>query len=147
LNRYTQDNSELEAGWKSTLQVLKKIGAPIVYLVDTPYPTIDAPSCVSAALGDWAKCDFSKSISLRRDPLLERPLAKYLTAVIKINQYLCPGNTGRCPSVLDHVLLYRDDSHVSDTAMTALTRVVMSEFKAAGVRSKPSAKQGSVPHL
>ena len=43
LNYYTSDNTYLANGWKKTLRALRAIGAPIVYLHDTPYPNYEFP--------------------------------------------------------------------------------------------------------
>jgi peptidoglycan/LPS O-acetylase OafA/YrhL len=126
---------ELDNGWAATLRALRKTGAPIVYLQDTPYPSEDVPACVSGALADWAKCDFSKAKGLRTDPLTSDTLRRYLAAVVNVNSYLCPGAT-KCPSVLDGVLLYRDESHVTNTAMVTLTPVIKTQLQKAGLVPK-----------
>jgi peptidoglycan/LPS O-acetylase OafA/YrhL len=136
LNSYTNHASTLDNGWAVTLKALKRLGSKIVYLADTPHPPINVPSCVSGALQDWTKCDFLRSPSLRRDPLLRGPLRRYLSAVVDINDYLCPGTGTKCPSVLAGVLLYRDASHVTNAAMSALTGVVEAQLKKAGLEPR-----------
>ena len=42
---------------------------------------------------------------------------------VQVNSYLCPPGAA-CPAVRNGVLLYRDTSHVTDTAMTLLARAV-----------------------
>ena len=136
LNWYTNNTAELDAGWAVTLKVLKAIGAPIVYLEDTPHPTFDVPTCVSSSLNDWSKCAFKRASALRADPLLSGSLDRDLTAVVDVNQFLCPGTGPMCPSVRGSVLLYRDTSHVTNTAMAAFTPSVEAQLKAANLKPK-----------
>jgi peptidoglycan/LPS O-acetylase OafA/YrhL len=125
LNYYTADTSYLATGWKETIQALKAIGAPIVYLHDTPYPNYDVPTCVSGALSDWAKCSFSRAVAFHTDPLMSGTAASHgLAARVNVDQYLCPTAQARCPAVLAGTLLYRDNSHVTNTAMSMLEPLV-----------------------
>jgi peptidoglycan/LPS O-acetylase OafA/YrhL len=135
LNWYISGGQELDNGWLETLKALQKVGVPIVYLEDTPYPFTDVPDCVSGALNNWSKCDFNRTTGIRADPLVSGPLRRHLTAVVDVNQYLCPGAT-KCPGVLDGILLYRDESHVTNTAMNALTPVVEMQLKNDGLEPK-----------
>jgi hypothetical protein len=130
LNYYTSDMSYLESGWKTTIQALQAIGAPIVYLHDTPFPSFDVPSCMSGALSDWAKCSFSRGIAYHPDPLMTGSAASHgLAARVNVDQYLCPTTQVRCPAALAGILLYRDDSHVTNTAMSLLEPIVMRQLQ------------------
>jgi len=121
LNYYTSDNAYLASGWKKTIQALRAIGAPIVYLRDTPYPNYDVPTCVSGAFSDWAKCSFPRSTAYHPDPLMSGTAASHgLAARVNVDQYLCPTADAKCPAVLAGILLYRDNSHVTNTAMSML---------------------------
>lgn len=136
LNWYIDNKRELDNGWTATLKALRSIGVPIVYLEDTPYPFMDVPDCVSASLNDWAKCDFKRSTALHFDPMLGNALRSYLSAIVDVNQFLCPGKGLKCPSVRRGILLYRDDSHVTNTAMAALAPAVEVQLKAAKLEPK-----------
>ena len=130
LNYYTSDNAYLASGWKKTIQALQAIGAPIVYLTDTPYPNYNVPTCVSGALSDWAKCSFSRTTAFHPDPLMSGTAASHgLAARVDVNQYLCPAARSRCPAVLAGILLYRDNSHVTNTAMSLLEPTVQRQLQ------------------
>lgn len=103
LNRYTSDATQ---AWQEPLRRLAETGAPVVYLRDTPNPGRDVPTCVSGDLD----CDFPREHALWADP------GKAVT--VGVNDVLCPGEV--CPAVLDGVLLYRDDSHLTNTAAALL---------------------------
>jgi peptidoglycan/LPS O-acetylase OafA/YrhL len=130
LNYYTSDNTYLANGWKNTLQVLRAIGAPIVYLHDTPFPNYDVPTCVSGALNNWSECSFKRHIAFHPDPLMSGTAASHGLAVrVDVDQYLCPLTRAECPAVLGGVLLYRDNSHVTNTAMTLLLPMVEAQLQ------------------
>ncbi|WP_436529205.1 acyltransferase family protein [Actinoplanes sp. HUAS TT8] len=134
LNWYSQ-GADLLAGWRATLSRLGALGVPILYLKDTPTPNLDVPTCLSGALPDWGPCAFKRADGLRADPLGEPRTATSLgfATVIEVNTYLCPGDGPRCPAVRGGVTLYRDASHVTDTAMTLLTPAIRHQLKAAGL--------------
>ncbi|AUG75119.1 acyltransferase [Kitasatospora sp. MMS16-BH015] len=123
LNRYTDDRAVLEQAWQKTLTPLRKIGAPIVYLKDTPIPGLDVPACVSGHAEDLGACDFSRSAAQWPDPLAESAAAGREPGVtaVEVNSVLCPGSGRSCPSVLERILLYRDDAHLTNTAVVVLT--------------------------
>jgi hypothetical protein len=47
-----------------------------------------------------------------------------LAARVDVDQYLCPTAEDKCPTVLAGILLYRDNSHVTNTAMSMLEPIV-----------------------
>ncbi|WP_194925965.1 acyltransferase family protein [Catenulispora pinisilvae] len=107
--------AQTKAAWGSPLQALTGLGVPIAAIHDTPKPDTDIPVCVSGSQHDWNACAFTKSSALAADPLTEDPRV----TPIDFSSLLCPGD--ECPAVLDGVLLYRDDSHLTDAAAYLLT--------------------------
>jgi peptidoglycan/LPS O-acetylase OafA/YrhL len=130
LNYYTSDNTYLANGWKTTLAALRAIGAPIVYLRDTPYPNYNVPTCVSGALSDWSACSFKRSVAFHADPLMAGTAASHgLAARVDMDDYLCPAADAECPAVLGGILLYRDNSRVTNTAMSMLLPAVQEQLQ------------------
>ncbi len=123
LNRYTADEELLAKGWDETLGPLRELGVPIVYLEDTPVPGRDVPACVSGHLESPDACAFDRREGLPPDPLARRIASGALPGVrsIGVNEVLCPGAGPTCPAVLDRVLLYRDDAHLTNAAAVVLT--------------------------
>ncbi|MER6768228.1 SGNH hydrolase domain-containing protein [Streptomyces bacillaris] len=123
LNRYTTDRELLAAAWEKTLEPLRKIGAPIVYIEDTPVPGTDIPACVSGAPADAAACAFDRAEAVRDDPLARRIASGAVPGVrtISVNPALCPGDGPTCPAVRERILLYRDDAHLTNVAAVVLT--------------------------
>ncbi|WP_405936826.1 SGNH hydrolase domain-containing protein [Streptomyces sp. NBC_00726] len=122
LNRYTDDQDALLSGWERTLKPLRALGVPIVYVEDTPVPGRDVPACVSGHLADPESCAFDRRKSRWPDPLARKVAAGGLPGVrsVSVNQVLCPAAGPTCPAVLDRVLLYRDDTHLTDVAAVVL---------------------------
>ncbi|MFD5919008.1 acyltransferase family protein [Kitasatospora sp. NPDC058201] len=123
LNRYTDDRQLLLRGWEKTLTPLRELGVPIVYLRDTPIPGTDVPACISGHTDDPATCEFSRDRALWADPLADEIAAGRLPGVqsVEVNSVICPGNGRSCPAVLERILLYRDDTHLTNVAAVVLT--------------------------
>ncbi|MFG2403929.1 acyltransferase family protein [Streptomyces brevispora] len=122
LNRYTDDQQLLLSGWEKTLKPLRALGAPIVYVEDTPVPGTDVPACVSGHLGDPKACAFDREKARWPDPLARKAAAGGLPGVrtVEVNSVLCPAAGATCPAVLERILLYRDDAHLTDVAAVVL---------------------------
>ncbi|MFE2287095.1 acyltransferase family protein [Streptomyces sp. NPDC059443] len=123
LNRYTADPELLAAGWEKTLEPLRALGVPIVYIEDTPVPGTDVPACVSGSPEAPDACAFGRTNALRPDPLARRIASGALPGIlgVSVNPVLCPGDGPSCPAVLDRILLYRDDAHLTNVATVVLT--------------------------
>ncbi|WP_405897837.1 SGNH hydrolase domain-containing protein [Streptomyces sp. NBC_00727] len=139
LNRYTDDERALLRGWERTLKPLRALGVPIVYVEDTPVPGRDVPACVSGHLADPEACAFDRKKSRWPDPLARKAAAGGLPGVrsVSVNPVLCPAAGPTCPAVLDRVLLYRDDTHLTDVAAVVLApRLERLLTEAAGVGTR-----------
>ncbi|WP_327256970.1 SGNH hydrolase domain-containing protein [Streptomyces sp. NBC_01244] len=151
LNRYTADAGLLAEGWKKTLASLRAIGAPIVYIEDTPVPGADVPACVSGSPEEPAACAFSRADARQPDPLARLIASGALPGVraLSVNPVLCPGDGPTCPAVVDRILLYRDDAHLTNVAVVVLTprleRLLTDSgaLPAVGATGKPSAETRS----
>jgi peptidoglycan/LPS O-acetylase OafA/YrhL len=128
---YAGDPTAQAAGWLPTLRRLVALGAPVVYLADTPLPPTDVPDCVSGALDDWDRCAFDRATAVQEDRTAAAVAAGRVRGVwlVDLTPSLCPdaGPRARCPAVRGGVLLYRDASHLTDTAV----RVLAPQFVAA----------------
>lgn len=133
LSTYVPDYQEFKVAWDQTLNQLRGTGAKLIYLRDTPYPQRNIPECVSGALDNWAKCDFDLNNVRRTEPIVTDQLRgeNLDIPVLDVNPYLCEGTT--CPAVRNGTLLYRDDSHLSTTAVNALIPAIEQEIKEKGL--------------
>ncbi|WP_037833073.1 SGNH hydrolase domain-containing protein [Streptomyces sp. NRRL F-4474] len=145
LNRYTADERLLAEAWEKTLAPLRALGAPIVYIEDTPVPGSDVPACVSGRPDSPADCAFERADALRPDPLARRIASGALPGVrsVGVNEVLCPGVGPTCPAVLDRILLYRDDAHLTNAAAVVLTDRLERLLTEAGVLPAPAPPAGA----
>lgn len=102
--------AETAKAWDGPLIRLKTLGVPLAAIHDTPKPDTDIPVCVSGSEESWKDCAFKRNGALTADPLA----ADSRVTPIDLSPLLCPD--AECPAVLDGVLLYRDDSHLSNAA-------------------------------
>lgn len=116
-------NPNWVSGWDRSLRRLIATGAPVVYLRPTPIPDFDVPVCISGAFDDWTRC------ALPRDQVQPDPVATAVAAgaypgaeLLDLTPYFCSSEV--CPVVRDHVLVYRDRSHLTDTAARGLEPVL-----------------------
>ncbi|WP_289249494.1 acyltransferase family protein [Galbitalea sp. SE-J8] len=131
LSSYLTDDREMYDKWEVSLDKLRELNVPIVYIKDTPHPSQDIPTCVSGAFDDWSKCAFPDDA--RTDILLQNALTGDEKDVVPVDltPYFC--DDGTCQAVRNHYLLYRDDSHLTATAAKALTPALEDAMVQAGV--------------
>ena len=87
------------AGSERTLQTLKPLTGKIIYLLDTPLPTRNIPSCLATTKAE--KC--------LADPNLGLPQVADFE-VIDPSEWLCDGT---CSGIVRGNVAYRDASHIS----------------------------------
>ncbi|MFI1279290.1 acyltransferase family protein [Streptomyces sp. NPDC020858] len=147
LNRYTADAALLAEGWEKTLRQLRALGAPIVYVEDTPVPGTDVPACVSGSPDSPADCAFGREDALPPDALARRIASGELPGVrsVGVNPVLCPGGGPTCPAVLDRILLYRDDAHLTNVAAVVLTNRLERLLTEAGALPPAPATAAAAP--
>ncbi|GII92197.1 acyltransferase family protein [Sinosporangium siamense] len=114
LNSYAPNARTLKVGWEKSLAKLRAIGPPLVYVRTLPVPGLDVPLCLSGKSPD--ECAFPRKEALRPDVLAEEIAARRWPGMstVDVTPLLCPGDGERCPAVLDGVVLYRDDAHITD---------------------------------
>ncbi len=107
--------------WDATLNKLKTLGVPLVYLRDSPYPAKDIPDCVSGIPVGSDECDI-----LRKDTLYPDAMADLIKAggrpgihLLDFTNALCPYE--KCQVIIDGILVYKDHSHITATAAKALS--------------------------
>jgi peptidoglycan/LPS O-acetylase OafA/YrhL len=115
------DSSVTDQQWTNdTLRTLTALrsasAAKVVLLQDVPVPGYDMPSCVAQHLDSLTACTFpvSKAYSF---PSRHRALAAGAHAagfaVVEPKSWICTAST--CPAVVGNLLVYRDDTHLTDT--------------------------------
>jgi peptidoglycan/LPS O-acetylase OafA/YrhL len=133
LSTYVPDYQEFKTAWDQSLNQLRATGAKLIYLRDTPYPNKNIPECVSGATDDWSKCDFDLNNVHRTEPIVtDQVRGENLDIpVLDVNAYLCEASN--CPAVRNGTLLYRDDSHLTATAVKALLPAIQAQIRDKGI--------------
>jgi SGNH domain (fused to AT3 domains) len=122
-------NDHWAAETLSSLQSLSQPGTQVVFLADTPDPKGDVPSCVAANLSDVRKCDVSRAAAyhdsalyMGRHQLVVKTLQLANITVVDPIDWLC--SKTECPVIVGNTLVYRDDSHLTNTYSTLLGPVL-----------------------
>jgi peptidoglycan/LPS O-acetylase OafA/YrhL len=133
LSTYVPDYQEFKLAWDETLTRLRATGATLIYLRDTPYPNRNIPECISGATDDWSKCSFDLNNVRRTEPIVTDQVRGENNdiPVLDLNGYLCEHNV--CDAARNGILLYRDDSHLSVTAIKALIPAFEAQIRDKGI--------------
>jgi len=109
----------LRRGYVRTLRRLRRSGAPLAVIKDTPRSPREIPACVLEHAEDPARCDFPVRQPTNRS--FDRRAARRVagTKLIDPTPEVCPA--GACRAVSGDVLVYRDDVHFTATFMATLT--------------------------
>ena len=128
LSTYVRDYDISKEAWDDTLAALRATGAKLVYIADTPYPGFQVADCMSGALDDWTACQFELDGTPRVEPILSEQAkgADDDILVLDVNDTLCTGNT--CLPARSKILLYRDESHLTNTAATVLQPALVQQL-------------------
>lgn len=131
LSRYSTNPTEIDEAWKPTIASLSKLGVPIIYLADTPFPDTDIPSCLSGHLDDPSACDLNRVSALGTDYFAAAIAAGKFAGVktVDVTDVLCPSTGDVCPATINNTVIYRDESHVTNTAMAKLGPLVFAKLK------------------
>jgi hypothetical protein len=109
----------LRRGYVRTLRRLRRAGARIAVIKDTPRSPRHIPRCVLAHPRHPSRCDFSRHQPTNR--VFDREAARRVRGATLADPtpVVCPGRT--CPVVFGDVLVYRDHVHFTATFTATLT--------------------------
>lgn len=97
-------------GQRRLLQDLQGKTRKIIYIADTPQPLRDIPSCLASRKS--STCDSTKKTPVRIIRGFD---------IIDPTSWLC---TSYCPAIVDGVVAYRDNSHISvDMSLSLISRL------------------------
>lgn len=100
-------------GLVSVWRPITDVGTPILAIKDNPRPRADVMSCLSVK--GVAKCDAKRAESFMFDPQVEA-VQRFASPLVKLAQFddvYCTATS--CPPVIGHVVVYRDDNHLTNT--------------------------------
>jgi hypothetical protein len=96
-------------------RLLKQVPGAKAIIVDTPISMYNVPSCLSSHRSDVRPCETPRSRALGSSPgIVETTAAAALGAtLIDVTPLMCPGDP--CPVVIDGMIVYRDNQHMTAT--------------------------------
>lgn len=108
-------------------QALSDAGIPVVVLLDNPEPDQEIPDCVAANLNQLEVCSFGLQPGLDRSgQAIQLGAAERagIDTVVDLTDAICLTSSDTCPAVIGDVLLYRQGSHLTNTYVLTLVRVM-----------------------
>ena len=145
---FTNNNAEENAGAQSSslIRMIRKLPASskVVIIQDPPLPTAEkVPDCLSTSLSDWRKCAYTRREGFGSGMGTREVAASKATGagLINLTSAICPG-TGDCPVVINGMIAWRDEHHLTATFSTSLGPAIDAQLVAilnASAQPSPSA--------
>jgi peptidoglycan/LPS O-acetylase OafA/YrhL len=116
----------------------------VVIIQDPPLPTAQSvPECLSSSLNDYRRCAYTRTRGFGSAMgTREQNAAKATGAgLIVLTDQICPG-TGNCPVVINDIIVWRDQHHLTATFATTLGPAIDEQLVAilgAAPNASPSA--------
>ncbi len=110
--------------------MIKQVPGRVAIIVDVPLPGIDVPACLSAHPTDVRQCSVPRRQALGSGMgIIESTAAAETGAkLINMTKAICPG-TGACPVVINNIIVYRDQHHLTATFSKTLAPVLDQKLK------------------
>jgi hypothetical protein len=114
-------------------RLLRQLPGRIVLLADTPISRYDVPACLSRNLKDVRRCASDRAYAFGAKPRARERVAARLTGatLVDLSDVICPGK-GTCPAVVDKMIVYRDDHHLTATFAASLAPILGERLPAFG---------------
>jgi hypothetical protein len=118
----------------SLIRMIDKIppSTKVVIIEDPPLPTnIKVPECLSTYLSDYRRCSYTQKVGFGSSMRTREERAAEGTgaALIDLTAAICPG-TGNCPVVINNMIVWRDEHHLTATFATSLGPVIDEQLTA-----------------
>jgi peptidoglycan/LPS O-acetylase OafA/YrhL len=103
---------------------LVQVPGQVAVIVDTPGSLYDVPDCLSRHLDDVSRCSMPRSLaaSAHHDLLEETATRLSGATLVDMTDALC--NDAVCPPVIDGMIVYRDNWHLTATYSASLAGVL-----------------------
>jgi peptidoglycan/LPS O-acetylase OafA/YrhL len=128
MSRWVFNVNAADAGWtaqgNAMAREMEKLpkASKVVMITDIPDPwNFSVPECLSANLTDYRKCNYSRATAYNSYYGKREAVASKAAGVplIDLASSICPGN-GVCPVVIDDMIVFRDQHHLTATFATSL---------------------------
>jgi hypothetical protein len=114
-------------------RLLRQVPGRIVLLADTPLSRYDVPACLSRSIDDVRRCATDRAYAFGSRPMARERVAARLTGatLVSMSDVICPGK-GKCPAVVNKMIVYRDDHHLTATFAASLAPILGERLPAFG---------------
>jgi peptidoglycan/LPS O-acetylase OafA/YrhL len=130
-DRVVVDGPAWMQGLSSMMTTLRATGAQVVLMGDVPYPMSGlVPDCLSDHLSDATACTMPKQYPYFNPSGVGQEEAWAAAAgagYIDTTPWFCAGNT--CTVIVNNILVYRDDNHITATYASWLTPVIGADLE------------------
>ena len=130
-DRVVVDGAAWMQGLSSMMTTLRATGAQVVLMGDAPYPMSGlVPDCLSAHLTDAVACTMPKQYPYYNPSGVGQEEAVAAAAgagYINTQPWFCFDET--CAVIVNNILVYRDDNHITDTYASWLTPVIGADLE------------------
>ncbi|MGA2304181.1 MAG: acyltransferase family protein [Acidimicrobiales bacterium] len=130
-DRVVVDGAAWMQGLSSMMTTLRATGAQVVLMGDVPYPMSGlVPDCLSAHLTDAVACTMPKQYPYYNPSGVGQEEAVAATAgagYVNTQPWFCFDLT--CTVIVNNILVYRDDNHITATYASWLTPVIGADLE------------------
>ncbi len=125
---FTASNAGITTQTNALISMINKIpkSSKVVIIQDPPLPTAQSvPECLSSYLGDYRRCAYTRQVGFGSSMgTREQNAAKATGAgLIVLTDQICPG-TGNCPVVINNIIVWRDQHHLTATFAVTLAPAI-----------------------
>jgi hypothetical protein len=147
INNVNSSDGTISAQGNAMAREMEKIPSStrVVMIQDIPDPWyFEVPTCLSQNLSDYRQCAYSRASGFGRSMGKREAIAAKAAGVslINLNDAICPG-TGACPAVLNGMITFRDQHHLTATFSASLGPALDQKLVAVLVASSGSPPQPS----
>ena len=128
-DRVLVDGPAWLSGLGQMITTLEGSGARVVVLGDAPYAPASIPDCLAAHVDSTARClipETPPAVNASRINTEEQAVTSAGAAYVDTRPWFCA--SGVCDTMVENMLVYRDDNHITATYAKWLTPVVQADL-------------------
>jgi len=132
-------------GMSAMITAIRKLGPQVLVLGPVPKPPFDVPGCLSVHLTKATACKVPLNQGINEAGLAaeRRAVTAAGGTYFDVSPWLCTTTT--CAVMVDNLLVYRDDNHLTDTYTTYLAPAMTDELGIVLGRRPPTATPTTSP--
>ena len=119
------------SGLGQEVSAIRQLGAKVMVFGPIPKPPFDVPGCLSANLTDATACTVPLGVGINAGGMAAEKsvVTQNGGSYVDTEPWFC--TTSTCAVMVDNLVVYRDDNHLTQTYASFLTPVVEPELKLA----------------